>query len=446
MARIGKWIGGGLGAVLLLAVALYLASRWWPVPAAQRAALAQLRQAPPPLQGPNLFVDLWLLPYAIPPAQRQAVLDEDLRRFRQGLAGQPLRSAASDYPRTPDWPSERVSRCNWDEDDCLAKVRARRQDYAQALAAQDALLARMPVPTAASGYRTPFPVHQEGALPAFSVLQTPPMRRALDFVEGRTDPALAGICNDGSVARVLLRSGDNMLATTIGAAMLRGNARLFAAMLAELPAQQALPAQCAQAFAPLSVDEVSLCRPLRGEARALFASLDAFDRTRAAPDERWYEALGVTLLFDRARSEALVAPAYTRTCAADVRASLRADRRLAQAQMTAPVGSPFSCLANQFGCALVSLPASNFVGGAQRVLQDTAAAMRLTSALLWLRAHPGVQPLSQRLAALPPDLRGAQRPLQATADGQGVQVALYAHSEGDALRLPLPGSRLPHRN
>jgi len=76
------------------------------------------------------------------------------------------------------------------------------------------------------------------------------------------------------------------------------------------------------------------------------------------------------------------------------------------------------------------------------VLQDTAAAMRLTSALLWLRAHPGVQPLSQRLAALPPDLRGAQRPLQATADGQGVQVALYAHSEGDALRLPLPGSRL----
>ncbi|WP_369914172.1 hypothetical protein AB8810_15335 [Xanthomonas sp. NCPPB 3005] len=442
MARIGKWIGGGLGAVLLLAVALYLASRLWPVPAAQRAALAQLRQPPPPLQGPNLFVDLWLLPYAIPPAQRQAVLDEDLRRFRQGLAGQPLRSAASDYPRTPDWPSERVPRCSWNADDCLAKVRARPRDYAQALATQDALLARMPVPTAVSGYRTPFPAHQEGALPAFSVLQTPQMRRALDFVEGRTDPALAGVCNDASVARVLLRGGDNVLTTTIGAAMLRGNARLFAAMLAELPAQQALPAQCAQAFAPLSVDEVSLCRPMHGEAQPLFAALDELDRTRAAPRRRWYESMGLTLLFDRARSEALVAPAYTRLCAADVRASLREDRRLAPAQMTASVGSPFACLANQFGCAMVSLPPSTVASGPQWRLQDTAAAMRLTSALLWLRAHPGTQPLPQRLAALPPELRGEQRPLQATADGQGVQVALYADSEGDALRLPSPGSRL----
>jgi len=445
VARIGKWIGGGLGAVLLLAVALYLASRLWPVPAAQRDALAQLRQPPPPLRGSNLFVDLWLLPYAIPPEQRQAVFDEDLRRFRQGLAGQPLRSAASDYPRTPDWPSERVPRCSWSADDCLAKVRARTWDYAQALAAQDALLARMPVPTGAD-YRNPFASDPVRMLPAFSVLQTPPMRRALDFVEGRTDPALAGVCNDASMARVLLRGGDNVLTTSIGAAMLRGNARLFAAMLAELPAQQALPAQCAQAFAPLPIDEVSLCRPMRGEAQMLFAALDEVDRTRTAPRQRWYESMGLTLLFDRARSEALVAPAYTRLCAADVRVSLREDRRLRLAQITAPVGSAFSCLSNQLGCAMVSLPPSAVAGGPQWRLQDTAAAMRLASALLWLRAHPGTQPLPQRLALLPLELRGEQRPLQATADGQGVQVALYADVEGDLLRMPLPGSRLTHRN
>jgi hypothetical protein len=94
---------------------------------------------------------------------------------------------------------------------------------------------------------------------------------------------------------------------------------------------------------------------------------------------------------------------------------------------------------------MVSLPPST-AGGPQWGLQDTAAAMRLTSALLWLRAHPGTQPLPQRLAALPPELRGERRPLQASADGQGVQVALYAGVEGDLLRMPLPGSRLPHRN
>ncbi len=189
------------------------------------------------------------------------------------------------------------------------------------------------------------------------------------------------------------------------------------------------------AFAPLTLDEVSLCRPMRGEAQMLFATLDELDRTRAAPRQRWYESMGLTLLFDRARSEALVAPAYTRLCASDVRASLRGDRQLAPTQMTAPVGSAFACLANQLGCAMVSSPPSTVAGGSQWRLQDTAAAMRLTSALLWLRAHPGTQPLPQRLAALPPDLRGERRPLQATADGQGVQVALYADGEGGALHF-----------
>ncbi|WP_369939464.1 hypothetical protein [Xanthomonas medicagonis] len=442
MARIGKWIAGGLGVALVLVVALFLASRLWPVPAAQRAALAQLRQPPAPLRGPNLFVDLWLLPYAVPPAQRQAVFAEDVRRFRQAWDGQPPRSAASAYPRTPDWPSERLPRCAWSDDDCLAKVRARTQDYAQALAAQDALLARMPVPVPTADYRGPFASDPARMLPSFSVLQTSPMRRALDFVEGRVDPALAGVCNDAGLARVLLRSGDNVLTTSIGAAMLRGNARLFAAMLAELPAQHALPAQCAQAFAPLSVEEVSLCRPLRAEAQMLFAALDELGRTRSAPGQRWYASMGLPLLFDRARSGALVAPAYTRPCADDVRASLRADRRLTPAQMTAPVGSAFACLANRLGCAMVRLPPSTFAGAVQWRLQDTAAAMRLTSALLWLRAHPDPRPLPQRLAALPPALRGDQRPLQATPDGQSMQVALYA--DGGALRLPLPGSRLRH--
>ncbi|WP_369933418.1 hypothetical protein [Xanthomonas tesorieronis] len=446
MARIGKWLGYAGGALLLLGAAFYLASRLWPVPAAQRDALAQLRQPPQPLRGPNLFADLWLLPYAVPSAQRQALLDEDARRFRAWPAGVAFHSAASRYPRVPDWPAASLPRCRWRGDDCLHTVRAARPAYAAALATQAPLLAAMPTVSEASGYRSPFAGSTDIQLPAFSLLQIPLTQHSLDFVDGRTQPALLGVCNDAGVARALLASGDNLITSMIGAAMLRGNARLFADMLADmladLPPQQALPAQCAQAFAPLQIDDVSLCKPLRGEAQWTFATFDELASDRHAAQRRWYESALVPLAFDAERSKAMLAPLFTRACAADARASLNADRPPSAAQVSAPVAVlSMGCVANALGCAMARMPPPSFVRY-QASLQDAAAAMRLTSALLWLRAHPGAQPLPQRLAALPPDLRGERRPLQATADGQGVQVALYADGEGDALRLPLPGSRL----
>lgn len=442
-ARLGKRVLWGVAAVALLAAVLYLVSWRWPVPAGQRAALAQLQRPPAPLRGPNLFADLWLLPYVVPPAQRQAVLDGDARRFAHWPAGVAFRSLASRYPRVPDWPAAGVPRCSWRNDDCLANVRARRQDYAAALATQAPLLAAMPVASAAAGYRSPFVDSTDLQLPAFALLNTPLTQHALDFADGRVEPVLRGVCNDAGVARVLLRSGDNLITSMIGAAMLRGNARLLAAMLAELPAQQALPAQCAQAFAPLQADAVSLCGPLRGEAQWTFAAFDELANDRGATRRRWYESALLPLVFDAARSKAMLAPWFTRACAADARASLAADRPPLAAQLSAqPVELSIGCFANGLGCAMARMPPPGFARY-QAALQDAAAAMRLTSALLWLRAHPDLQPLPQRLAGLPGDLRGSQRPIRAAPDAQGVQVALYADGEGAVLRLPLPGSRLP---
>ncbi|MBO9874918.1 MULTISPECIES: hypothetical protein [Xanthomonas] len=440
MAKIGRWLAYVSGVVLLLAVALYVASRWWPVPAAQRTALAQLRQPLPPLRGPNLFVDLWLLPYSVPSAQRQALLDEDVRRFRHRPVGVAFRSAASRYPRVPDWPTAGPPRCSWRGDDCIAKVRAARQAYAAALATQAPLLAAMPAASGAAEYRSPFTDSTDLQLPAFSLLQIPLTQHALDFVEGRRDAALQGVCSDAAVARALLGSGDNLITAIIGASMLRGNARLFADMLAELP-PQALPAQCTQAFAPLQIDGVSLCRSLRGEAHWAFAAFDELASGRHAVQRRWYESALIPLALNAERSKARLAPGFTRACADDARATLIADLPPTAAQVSAPVAElSMGCVANALGCAMTREPQTSFVSY-QASLQDAAATMRLASALLWLSAHPGTQPLPQRLAALPADLRGARRPLQATADGQALQVALYADSDGDTLRLPLPGSR-----
>lgn len=116
---------------------------------------------------------------------------------------------------------------------------------------------------------------------------------ALDFVQGRTTQALSGVCTDAQVARVLMRSSDNLAITMIGAAMLRGNAQLFADMLAELPAQQSLPMHCAAAFAPATTQEISLCHALHGESRMVFSLL----QDAPAPHDRgWLERVGPQLL------------------------------------------------------------------------------------------------------------------------------------------------------
>lgn len=439
-AGIGKRVAWSVGGMVAVLLTVYLTSSRWPVPTAQREALAQLQRPPAPLRGPNLFAALWALPYAVPAAQQQAVLEEDVSRFRQRPAGAAFHSVAGRYRRIPDWPSASVPRCGWNDDDCLDKVRMRRQDYAAALATQAPLLAAMPVPQGPADYRSPFPPSPDLPLPEFALLRTPLAHHALDFVDGRVDLALTGVCNDAGVARILLRSDDNLITSLIGAAMLRGNARLFAAMLAELPPQHALPAQCAQAFTPLQADEVSLCGPLRGEARWAFSAFDELASDRRAVPQRWYDAVLVRLAFDAERSKAAVAPRYTRACAADVRAALAEDRLPTAAQLSVPDAPSMACVANMVGCAVASISPPEFARY-QASLQDTAATMRLLSALLWLREHSAAPP-QQRLNGLPGALRGRQRPIQATADGQSVQVALYAGNEGDILRLPLPGSRL----
>ncbi|MEG8125734.1 hypothetical protein G3N70_05970, partial [Xanthomonas hortorum pv. gardneri] len=101
----------GLCILVALLVALYAISARWPIPEAHRQALAQLRQPPLPLRGPNMFVALWSLPYAVPDARREALLAQDVQRFEGLPAGMPLQSAATRYPRRPDWPASAPELC-----------------------------------------------------------------------------------------------------------------------------------------------------------------------------------------------------------------------------------------------------------------------------------------------------------------------------------------------
>lgn len=146
-----------LGVCILLAaaVALYAVSRHWPIPEAQPQALAQLGQPLPPLRGANMFQALWSLSYAIPEAQRETVLAQDVERFNRLPDRMPFQSTAAGYRRLPRWPSTAPARCTASTGGCLQRVREQPHAYADALVTQAALLARMRALADYADYRSP---------------------------------------------------------------------------------------------------------------------------------------------------------------------------------------------------------------------------------------------------------------------------------------------------
>ncbi|MEA0735169.1 hypothetical protein QYY77_03575 [Xanthomonas campestris pv. campestris] len=441
LATFLKWALLSVGVVVALLVGAYALSARWPIPQAQQQALAQLRQPrPAPPAGSNLFVALWASPYTIPNDEQEAVLARDLQRFLRTPVASGFRSELSRYPRAPAWPATAPPACSWATSGCLAQVRAQSRSYAAALAPQAPLLARMASFSQHAYYRDPFPRRIDSPLPELQGLTLSMTQHALDFVQGRQAQAVAAVCSDAQVARVLLRSDESLIVTMIGGAMLRGNADLFASMLSELPVNVALPAQCASAFAPLRVEDSSLCGALHGEARivdVVYAQMLGEMDQRA---QRWYDR-AVLKFFDAERTRALTAPNYTWACSDAVREQLVQDARVDGSALASRPAKDVACVANAVGCVLADAQYSDG-GNYQRQLQDTAAAMRLIGVVLWLREHPDARPLAQRLQELPDELVRPARAITIAAQGQTVQVPRYARHTQAILQFPLAGSAL----
>lgn len=431
----------GLCILIALLVTLYAISARWPIPDAQRQALAQIDQPPAaPPAGSNLFAALWLLPYAVPATEQDVVMARDLQRFANTRTAAGFVSDAARYPRTPPWPVAAPPKCNWSTPDCLDKVRAQPQAYADALMSQAPLLQRAATLSSRDYYRNLFPTRADTPLPELQGLSVPMTQHALDFVQGHQQAALSGVCADAQVARVLLRGQDTLIATMIGAAMLRGNAELFTDMLSELPSAQPLPAHCQAAFAPLTMDETSLCRGLRGEARLVSANYRAVVEA-GGEQRRWYDRL-VPPLLDVERTRALTAPYYTWACHTDVRTQLEQDRKVATSAIPAAPTVTFACIANAIGCLFVDVEHMDSAQY-QWQLQDLAATTRLTSAVLWLRAHPAEQQtLAQRLDQLPATLIRPGRDITAVKDGKTLELPRYARSDHANLQMPLAASKV----
>ena len=445
-------VAGGLVGLLLVAAAVLLASWLWPVPVAQKRALAAL-EAPQERPGSNAYATLALLGVeGLTPEQRQARVDAHARAFERWYVTEYVprfnaismgtvdeEAVALPPPLLAEGEAPPVASpvlCGFGQAaECLERVRRQPQAVASALAPQAAVLAQMDEVAAHGHYHSPLTQGEMTPWPAMQPLQVPLGAHALAHVRGDTEGALAGLCRDAGSGRMLMAHGDNLLTTMMGGAMLAANAQVFAAVLAELPPQAPLPAACATAFAPLSPDEAGTCNGMRGEF-AMQRDLAALMDRKVRGGQR----LGA-LFYNGRKTLARAAGTLGEACLPETRRAIAEDRRLpAPPAGVLPWWRP-ECLTNSIGCILGNIAAPAYGDHAHRQ-QDVAAQLRLLNAVLWLReraVQDAPMPLAGRLDNLPAELRSARRPITVSADGTALETPSYARRNGaEMLRVPLP--------
>ncbi len=445
MGKVLQRVLGGLAGVLLLVVVVLLISWLWPLSTAQKRALAAL-EAPRDLPGSNAYATLATLGMEGPLAQRQALMEEHARQFEAWYADQYvpgfIRGDAEDKAGTPPplpgesgpSPAADTVLCgSGDAAGCLDAVRSRPQAVAAALVPHATLLARMDELALHGHYRSPLTQMGATPWPGMRQLMVPLSAHALAHVQGDSARAMAGLCRDAGSGRMLMTQGENLLMTMTGSAMLAANAKMFAAVLAELPLDAPLPAGCGKAFAPLSADEASVCNGMRGEfamQRGFAALMD-----RKIEDSQRH----MRLFYSSRKTLARQAEFLGESCLPETRQAIAEDRKLTIPSVPASAWWQPQCLTNAIGCILGDIARPAYQGYGHRQ-QDTAAQLRLLQSVLWLRGQ-AVQgtpaPLAERLDNLPAGLRSAYRPITPSADGTTLETPAYG-KDGQMLRMPLP--------
>ena len=449
--RVLKWLAIALAVLVLGVAAVWLVSRMTGPGAAEREALAMI-DTPSTASGRNGFAALYSLSHQVPEAEQAPVLAEDLRRFILALPGADgstpaWTSALQDWPRLgttapgdPDW-------CGLRQTGCLQRVRAAPQLYAGLLERNAAQLDRAAALAEWDHFHSPFPPRFDTPLPAYQPLTRLVTRDAWYFVSGDVEAALAGSCAGVLQGRRLIQSGDSLIGSMIGAALVNGNATLLADMLAELPGDQRLPVQCGAAFAsPLPAAE-GVCQAMLAEGRYSTGAMRSQVGAAVAADAagRKLPQWGARLLFDPERTAARMAPKFAWYCGEQARELIAQDRPLRD---PTPPPSPWSlaCASNPVGCILADIAAPAYVDYALR-LQDADARLRTLAALLWLRERGGAIDATA-LAQVPAWMQSPSRPLLLDVDAGSLGTAVFEarrqHANGPdgTWSVPLPGSRL----
>src|SRR5690606_18581954 len=163
----------------------------------------------------------------------------------------------------------------------------------------------------ADRFANPFPPRLDAPFPAFQSLVRLSTQTAWRFQAGQVDLAVADASEDVALGRRMIEAGDGLIGSMIGAALVQDNASLLAQMLAELPRDHPLPAQCARAVSPALALEQGLCRAMQAEGRFAVAGLRDLDAAVASEASgRDVPEWALRLLFDPEATAARVAPTF----------------------------------------------------------------------------------------------------------------------------------------
>lgn len=440
------------GVLLLLVVVVYLSARAMGPTAAEREALAVV-DAAPVHEGLDGFAELYTMAHDVPEKERARVLAQDVSRVAalpppspEGTDGPGWRSALDDWPPLDASRPSDPAWCSLREPGCLERVRAAQQAYAGMLERNAPQLDRAASLARWDYFANPFPPRLDMPIPAYQSLTRLPTRYAWRFAIGETDAALAGVCAGVAQGRTLIATGDSLIGSMIGAALVQGNAALLADMLAELPRDRVLPAQCDSVFALPLPSGTGICRTMLSEGRYVAGGLRSQVTAEIAgslADQR-APAWVSRLFFDPERTVARMAPKFAWYCGQQARALLAQDQPLLDPSPL-PTRVSLQCASNPIGCALADIAQPAYSDYGLR-LQDTDARLRLTAAMLWLRAQQG--PIDEAaVTRLPTTFRSQARPPSLDTNTGTLGTAVYGRTEKDSTRdgmwwMPLPSSRI----
>jgi hypothetical protein len=434
---------GVLWAVVGLIVAVVAAFAWGrlrPPTPEQEKALAALQADSKPPQGRNAYPWLWFVDFDVPADQLDAAYAKDRQRvlawesnFKPGAgSADPIPAPRADFPSLPKMSqADRDVLCKWREADCLDKVRAHRDAVNEALARHRQRLVRDEALSGFDHVWTDMPLNPVAPIPAFGasmgLWQT---AIATTFLDGQPAQAMEAACTQVATMRRLHAHSNTLISTLIFAARLRGAVQLFVQLLAAVPADQPLPANCATAFVPVTDADVDLCPSIRAEF-TLVASPEVLGK-----QEHWYETPSLNAKVTRR----LFAPRYSALCNVSLPQRLLSDERVAVA--TAPPGFDiFDVVSNSAGIILSRIAEPAFDSYLARQ-QDVAASLRMGALVLWLReTHDHDSTLQQRLAARPAWMHfAADRHVEVTADGKGIHMDVRDNNTRDPspTTWPLP--------
>jgi hypothetical protein len=402
-----------LAVLLLLAVAVAIGLRFLPPTAEQVEALRLLAEPTPPVAGRDGSDALLLVDRDVPAAERAAVAaatrryldahDAHVVADRKAEAARLVdpRDAFAPFPKLGD---DEAALCDLHrrEVGCLATVR---RDPARVAA----ILARHAGQLEAAGGLVAFDGVRYGLQPSLTqkIPQSYGAGRKLvvtalaeRFVRGEHDAAIAATCDDLAAWRRLGADNDHLVGAMVGSAYVTGDLWLLAEMLAERPADSALPVVCDAALAPTRPAELDVCPAMRLE----FASVRQMVTSGPLGDSTSGEGRLVRAALDEDHFLALAAPAYGRYCTQALHELAATDRSVVDVAPAVQCG-PLEKVAQPIGCIMATALGGEQFARYQDRRTDQAAALALMRTLLWLRAQspdPAAWPalLPKRPAAL----------------------------------------------